>query len=666
MKYYLLLASILIAQPVSAEKLCNLCPDPAAYLAQLEDEKTVNTKPEQDTSSIKNHNINSVDSSVKIGLDDFYQWKLETRNKSAWAFDLESEQYDVKIRPKAYSVYSGIGGDQLSLPSDWVSASSTKDMPGLNSALKPIKLGLTHRDSSFGLASSTDSKWSFSARLSERESKGIKALGGVIGSTHTNGRSVILPAPVDQSTTNFEIQGNYTGHRDNISIGMRFSEFNNEYQSLIWNNPFSTDIYAPSGSIALAPDNQFAQLELMGAHRYSDQGQISYSMAYGQYLQNQAFQPYSLTQGLSNSTLPRSSLNGELNSLIANLRLTQKFENKLSLNIDYRYHDLDNVTATELYEYVIGDFRNSSIPRSNLIYDFKEQKLSTDMTYPLSQKLGLSGGIKLAQTDRTNQEVKQTNDAGLWGKFNWHIRPLLDISLKTELNHRRSDGYGVIDQLNPAENPLLRKYTFANQDRWNVILSANQQLTQQLHLGFNARVADNSYPDSQIGLSRTKELSVSFDMTYMPNPVWSATLFTGYDNYQSKQLGSADYAVPDWQANIEEGAFSIGSRIDWKPGASRIRHSLDISYINGVSEISINNAPYPKIRSAITRFIYEASYQHSKRLNAMFELWYENYNNDDWATHQISPNTVDRVLSLGDTTLNDHDITAVLGMRYSF
>lgn len=155
-------------------------------------------------------------------------------------------------------------------------------------------------------------------------------------------------------------------------------------------------------------------------------------------------------------------------------------------------------------------------------------------------------------------------------------------------------------------------------------------------------------------------------MTYMPNPGWSATLFTGYDNYQSKQLGSADYAAPDWQADIEEGAFSIGSRIDWKPGVSRIRHSLDISHINGVSEISVNNAPYPKIRSAVTRFIYEASYQHSKRLNAMFELWYENYNNDDWATNQISPNTVDRVLSLGDTTLNDHDITAVLGMRYSF
>ena len=685
MKRMALLFTLCTAQPVWGEALCILCPDPAekpttlsagvaavdgvdpwrgSRLPWIDD----NPYPQVELDYRRDGSDGRrLDAHLAVESDTDYVWEMLGGRQDGWTADLRTRGYGIRDAGGAGTPYDTRLDDNLVLPRLWTPGQTTDLMPDLDAALQPLNVGVDRRDTDLGLRSRVASHWHLNARLRERKVEGVRATGGVIGSNYLNGRAVILPAPVDQTTRDFEIGGDYSRDLDSLSLALRFSEFRNDDDRLSWDNPYSSVSRAPRGAIALAPDNQFLQFDLSGVHRFSPASQLSFQVAYGQASQDQTFEPYTVNAALATEPLPRNSLNGERISWVAAARLAHQFANELSLDIDYHFEDLDNSTDPGLYSPVIGDFREPlPTARRNLGYDFNRHRLAARLAYPLTTGTRLQGGVDLSRTDRSDRAVDRADDLAVWGKIQWRFLAASSLSLRAEGGSRRGDDYAVVAETQPPQNPLLRKFDLADQDRWNIQATASHPLSGRLTLGAQIRAGQIDYPDSRIGLSDTDESSLSLDLSYSRNGDWSANLFTSYDRFESRQYGSAAFAEADWQTEIEDSAFSVGGSFNWHPVEGRWEHALELSLVDGQSDISVNNNPFPEVAADLLRFVYRGSYEFDDALSAAFELWCERYEEDDWAVQDVNPDTVARVLSFGED-VRDHDaVVAVLALRYRF
>ena len=59
-------------------------------------------------------------------------------------------------------------------------------------------------------------------------------------------------------------------------------------------------------------------------------------------------------------------------------------------------------------------------------------------------------------------------------------------------------------------------------------------------------------------------------------------------------------------------------------------------------------------------------YRYSKNLTYKFSYWYEDFGSEDWTLQGVEPDTVDRLLSLGNDP-NDYDAHVFyFGVRYEY
>jgi MtrB/PioB family decaheme-associated outer membrane protein len=364
--------------------------------------------------------------------------------------------------------------------------------------------------------------------------------------------------------------------------------------------------------------------------------------------------------------LPQDSLEGELNRWVAATRFSHRFANKLTLDVDYRLEDLDNATEQNTYDYVVGDFRPAFVARANPGFDFTRQELGTRLSYPLTSHTRLQGGAEVSRMDRRDRAVEQADELTLWSGLRWRLLDASALSLRAERSYRRGDDYAVVPNIEPPQNPLMRKYSMADQDRFSLQATASHPLTDRLTLGAQIRTDRIDYPDTRIGLTDTDETALSLDLTYAPGGDWSASLFTGFNHFDSTQQGSAAFAEPDWQARIEDTAISLGGAFDWHPVDGRWETGVEFSLVDGQSDISVTDTPFPEVGADLLRLVYRSSYRFNDTLRGMLELWYERYKEQDWAVENVAADSVDRTLGLGEDARDHEAVAAVLTLRYAF
>ena len=99
------------------------------------------------------------------------------------------------------------------------------------------------------------------------------------------------------------------------------SIFTNDDDALTWANPYLPLVPgATMGERALAPSNEFHQLVLSAGFRSNKRTHATADVAFGRMTQDEAFLPYTVNSSLTTQPLPRSSLDGRVDTLTGNLR----------------------------------------------------------------------------------------------------------------------------------------------------------------------------------------------------------------------------------------------------------------------------------------------------------------------------------------------------------
>ena len=618
------------------------------------------------------------DAAVRSRGEDAAYWNLDASNLGLDTRALNAEggkQGGYKLRFKydetphriwdgALTPYAGSGGAALTLPAGFPAA-TTGAMP-LAATLQQVDLYTQRKQLGVGASWNRSRQWEYAVnfRHDTREGNILRTGGAFFVNT------VQLIEPVDYVTDQVDASASYTGKKFQMKLAYYGSKFSNGNHSLTWQDPYTAINGETLGQLALPPDNQFHQVSASAGYQFSDKTRASADIAFGRMTQNDSFLASTQNATLVVAGLPGASLNGRAKTLDANLKLSSAVTDRLQLNAAYVHNDRDNQTPQAVYPSVATDMF-VGLPRTNLPYSFKQEKFKLSADYRVSARLRGSVGANFDTNKRTYQEIDTTREDTAWGKVSSRVTDKVDLTFKLAHGERRNEGsFQVVPGINPAENPLLRRFNMANRTRDSAGLRADIALAESVNLGLGLDSSEDKYTDSTIGLTNGKDFNLSGDVSMMLTERTRLHFFANRQEIKSKQAGSQTFSGPDWSADNKDTIDTYG--LGLKHAA--IKDKLDIGADYGItrsrSEINVNtgasNPAFPHVTAKLDSLKLYATYRLKENMSLQAGYWYERYDSRDWMLDGVATDTIPNVLTLGLQAPQYHVNVVRLSLRYKF
>ncbi|MDH3336251.1 MAG: MtrB/PioB family decaheme-associated outer membrane protein [Gammaproteobacteria bacterium] len=564
------------------------------------------------------------------------------------------------------TIFDRSGSDTLSLPSGWANAGTTSGMTQLASSLVPLNIERDRSIFDLGAGFVASDRWRFSMDYRRQDQDGLKITGG-----SSFAQASLLPMPFDYVTDEIDIAVRYDVDNGFIAVGWYLSDFSNDNSALTWEQPYSFDplIGNDTFAIAQAPDNQFQQVSLQAGYSFTEQKTVvSLSAAIGDIEQDASMLPYTVTSSVPTSPLPRTSLNGSVDTTNFALAVTSRVIDKGRIKFSYRFDERDNNTAQDVWNRVIVDTFASTALETNIPYSFERSSLSLSADYDLLDTVRVSAGYDRKDIDRDFQEVaEQTEDIG-WGRLRWQPTSALELDVRGGASERDIDSYNEVFAASIGQNPLLRKYNLAYRYREFGDLSMSFS-SDKYSVTLNALYADDSYTDSELGITSGEELRVAADFNWTIAENASLYVTAGLEDMESKQSGSEAFAAPDWSATHDDDFTTVGVGFRIRNLAEKVDLQMDYLRSDGASEIIVDTAlggpsEFPELESVLDYLRFRLSYRQSERLELTLNLLYQRFKAEDWALAGVRPATIPVVLSLGAEPYSTDVYAIGIGFRY--
>ena len=556
------------------------------------------------------------------------------------------------------------GSSRQTLPADWVLAGTTSGMTALERNLRGVNIGSDRNTLTLGVEFGGKSPWRYRADV-QRTSRDGNALRGASFIF----RAAELAAPIDYTTTKLDVGVSYVKDRWQLDASYNLSHFENDNQALFWENPFTGIFGAQRGQLAEAPDNQFHQVMLSGSWNQSRYLIVAGQVAIGRMNQDENLLQPTVNPNLENPGLPRTSFDGEVNTRIANLRVTSNLTRDLRARIQLRYDERDNDSSRDAFTQVITDtFVTGEVVNEPFSYDRFSAEATLD--YRLFSFLDLSASAERDEMDRTLQEVKETTTDSY--TIQARSNPFDRLNLRAEFKYEDRDNDLDPALLGPGVNPDLRRFHFAEKEREAYRFTADYALLDNLFLGAFAEIADEDYKDVKIGLSDARAESYGIDLSASFSQKVTAHAFVSFEELEADIRGADNIDGATWFATQDDDfrTVGVGVNFDELPG-KWVRGSIDLSYAAADGEIAIAkrstiSPEFPRLETR--RFTLEASLERELRenLNLRFNYLVGKLTEDDFFRDNVEPDTVPTLLSLGELTPDGTAHVVSIMLRYQF
>lgn len=548
-------------------------------------------------------------------------------------------------------------GINQTLPAGWVAASTTPGMTELENSLQYADISTQRKTLDLAADYHQTKSLSYGLSFQRATKEGFRTMGLSIGGFAS---SAILAVPVDYVTDQGEARISFTTQRWQASLRYEFSNFTNETYYVRWQNAFSTPGTAPLGQASLEPDNTMQQFTLTGSYRFGQSTQASALLSMGRLEQNDDFLPYEVSG--STTALPRSSLDGKVNTFAGNFTLNSRLTDNLDFEAQYRQNEQENDTPSATYDYIMADNAPNGGQRTNLIYGFRQREFSVEGRYKLSTPHKFSVGYAYEDFDRENQEVDSTEENTIWGTYYNRVSEKWDWFLRLEASGRDGDAYTPVNEIDPPEDPLLRKYNMADRGRKLAKLAISYLPQPAVQLSFFTDYANDDYSNSQIGLQESEQTNYTLDLHYGFSEVLSFNIDYTITNMDSQQAGSG------WTAKNDDTVNVAHLGVLYQVIKDKLKLGFDYAYADSEGDISFptGQLPYPTLTSTRHTFKISGDYSFNERSILNVTYRYEDYSEANWAVDGIAPNTISKVVSMGEVS-PDYTIGVLsVSLRYMF
>ena len=628
---------------------------------------------------LKNDTYLGLDVSVRdasgAGYSDFLGTDLGLPYRSMEYEHLQKGDYKAYIRyaelpflisDSARTPFSGAGSESLSLPPAWVRGVTTQTMPGLAASLQDVKIDSTRKRLGYGLAVIPGRDWELGLNVKHETREGTKRMAGsfFLNSTH-------LVAPVDYSTDDVEAYASYAASKWQVRFAYLGSKFTDSNTSLRWDNPYAETIPgATLGQLGLPPSNQYHQISASGGYQLTDRTRATASLALGRTEQDESFLPATVNPTIAPVGLPRNSLQGQVDTTRADLKVVSALSAKWGLNVAYLYDDRNNKTPQSTFNWVTTDLQLSPTPRTNLPYSYTRNLFKVSADYRVTPRDKASLGLDRDGQERTFQEVSKTTEDTAWAKYALR-RNQFDVSLNYARGHRDGTAYAAVPQISPPENPVLRKYNMADRDRSLVGFRAATTPIEMITVGLDYSLAKDDYNNSPVGLTYSKEYTVGLDLSVQVTQDTSVHAYYSRQRIKSAQAGAQSFTnPPDWSADNTDTIQTAGIGLKHALIQDKLDVGADLTTSHSVGDIrvttALNEPGFPNIKSDLSSFKIYANYKVKNEWSVHASLWHERYSSRNWAIDGVGSSTISNVLAFGETSPDYKINVASLSVRYRF
>jgi len=564
------------------------------------------------------------------------------------------------------SPFIGIGSSVLTLPAGFPS-SGTATMP-LASTLRPVDLGLSAKRFELGASLVGGENWTYRLQVRHDTRDGTRPSSASFYATAAQ-----FALPVDQVTDQFEVSVAYASRALQLNLGYQASRFSNGLESLTWTSPFWTVTPgATRGQLALAPDNQFHQVTGSAGYQVLPNVRASADFAIGRMTQDAAYLASTLNPVLAASlpALGRSSLDGRVDTFNGSVKLSATPTDKLRVNAIYARDVRDNRTAVGTYPAVSTDIFVWPGTRTNQPYSFWQDRFKLNADFRASDTMRLAAGAEQDNRKRSYQEVVDTRETTLWGRFGLQPREGLNLALKVAHADRRNSGDGTSIWLDNPENPALRKYNLASRQRDSANLRADFTLNEKISFGVSAEYAADDYSASAVGLNSARNLNLTADMAWAFSERTRMSVFVTGERIRSLQSGSQSFAAADWSANSTDRFEILGLSVKHAAIVDKLDIGADLTVSRSHSDVVLTTViPEPTLptqKTAVDSLKLYATYKLKDNISLTGSWWHERYDAQDWQVDGLMPATVVNLLALGQPAPNYRVNVVRLALRYRF
>jgi MtrB/PioB family decaheme-associated outer membrane protein len=453
--------------------------------------------------------------------------------------------------------YNGVGSTSLTLPPGYVPSAGN---PGLPNAINPFlyttELGIRRDTASAQYRWTPDDAWDVRVDYSNMHRQGTQVDGVIMGGFGAGGPyTVTVPRPVDDTTQNYGVNGEYAGtspwgKRLTIKLAYNGSNYDDDFSSYTIQNPFSgLGTTSQPARLSTWPSNRAdAFSATMGADLPWDSRYVGH-LSYDMMRQNESFIP--MTTG-ANFILPASSLNGAINTILSDNILTTKISPELTSKVSYRFYDFQNNTPEIFFANWTSYDQASSVGTEGPINSLSMAYIKQDAGYALnwrpSRAWNLGAAYGFERYDWTRADANATNENSGKVFADWTPNSWFTLRSSSYYANRRFDNYnyyGYVCDFNFATNcftanegysTAYRQFFLDNRQRWRANLATDIVVLPGLTLTPTFQYLDDSYNLSQTeeGINTSSSWNAGADLTYLINPVTS--VMVGYLREYGKQV----------------------------------------------------------------------------------------------------------------------------------
>ncbi len=540
-----------------------------------------------------------------------------------------------------------------------------------------------------------------------------QALSGVPGTGAGNfwresieARGNELVEPVDYKTLEFGASLKWSQDGHSASVGWFGSRFRNDINALYFDNPFeatpgrsSATIFdptsdqepaAPNGNnnlrglyarsvLQLWPDNDYERVFGNASLRLSSTTRLTATFARGFFKQNDAFLPYAendqvVFSGVAgqpgvvyakDAPLPRSSLDGKMDTTQADVRITSRVLDALDLRAGYRYYDLDDQRPTILFPGYSssGDsyFRPGIGQRDatgkrilfNVVGGYTRQRFDAGTAYRFG-RFTLDGAYTRTNWDYDERQVDKTVE----DTFKGTVRVALgDANLNAY--YLRADRDYRSDYAVGLETSGVRAFDVWTRDRDQFGADLDVPVGGNIVVGLGGSYWKDKYPGAVkgfeygYGLQDSKSGSVYATANYTRGDFLLGA-WAGYDRYEwnsfqvTKTSLGADYNPTNrWTRESSDDTYWIGLEAI-VPLTKNVKLRGDINYekFNGdwittnLATPDINSAvayPFPELSDSTLTSRVSVLWDVTSHVTVEARYWYEPYRLNDFTWDSMQP-----------------------------
>jgi len=358
----------------------------------------------------------------------------------------------------------------------------------------------------------------------------------------------------------------------------------------------------------LEPDNTAQTFSTSVALLLSPTTRLISDFSYGHATQNDAFLPYTVNTNLVMTTpLPRTSLNGQLQTIHAGVSLTTRPRDNLDAKLRYRFDDRANNTPRDTYIVVPSDTLNQETlttarARINRPYSRLSHKAEAEATYRISPRTRVLAGYDFDRHKREFTEVRTTTEhAGKlelrssiaenitgWARYSYSRRTGSQYVSNEALLTGHPQNY--LDTLMPEgrfeNDPLLRRYDIADRSRHMAKARADITIGETV-LGLSGTHSYSEFDATDIGLTSSRYGGATLDISLQPIGPITASGFATWERTRNAQNG---YSRPAgafppgaaydprrrWSIAARDTGYTAGVDLEW--AAIKDRLSIVLNY----------------------------------------------------------------------------------------